>query len=124
MSDIDFDRAVQERIAEAARAGEQRLMDELRARGADHLWAKVKAGLKAQAFLERGVGKAFAEGLSVQIAEACDVWLTSDDPAKVAEAKNQARGALTALAMFDSLIAESEEARREISVLENEFGSD
>lgn len=124
MSEVDQKQAeVAERVAAMDHA-EQQLLEMLRARSMDNLLPKLKRGMKAQAFLESGLGRAVSERLNESITSACITWLTEDDPAKVGAALIEGRAALGALTALTELIGDGAEARQQIASIESEFGDD
>lgn len=123
MTDIDIEAEVQRRIAARRDEAVAQLDERAREQGLSDAMRLLKKGIKAEAFLESGLGRMFLQECARQVADACEIWMTEDDPAQVATALNNARGARMALHIFSTILADAADGQRQLQHLDQEVGS-
>lgn len=124
MTDIDIDAEVRQRIDETRRSVEVGYLAEARDRGYAETFLRFKRGAKVERFLELPIGKAFAKKCESTIADACHLWLTSNDEDAVKAARDSARAAAAALDLFAQVLDDAKDAEQQLAQIEDEFGSD
>lgn len=119
----EIDEAARRLLHDAARTEEVQYLEVARAKGYADAFIRMKRGLKVQAFLDSPLGKIFCDKAAQTISEACEIWITIDDPDAVRIALINARAAMQSLNTFSEVLSDAKDAERQLDDIEREVGS-
>jgi hypothetical protein len=120
---VEIEARARQMLAEAAEEAERSFLDGLRDRNARKIFMRAKKGVKVERLFQTGIGAAFAERITEEIAAACDVWFDAASTDKdIAIARLRAMAAIASLHVFEGIVGDGKDAEAQLKLIDHEIG--